>query len=205
LRSDAGSCYPLRVSKRRAAPSRLRRERVRGLALWFLAPLLVVVQLLGGRGALVHAHDETGPHAHFLPAAASAGADTSWHAAAHRPTEDDHALEDVQARREHENEHEHDGDLPSHAQFTALAADASLGVPRGVLVDTSGDEFGAAQHLLGRRSIAFAGPPASALAPPELMHLRPPRAASIAPQNPSVRRERSGAALVLGSSRALRI
>jgi hypothetical protein len=197
------------VSKRRAAPSRLRRERVRGFALWCLAPLLVVVQLLGGRGALVHAHDGAGPHAHFLPAAPSAGVDASWHAAAHRPTEDDRALEDVQARREHanghENEHEHGDDSPSHTQLTAVAADASLGVPRGVLVDTSGEELGAAQRLLGRRSIAFAAPPASALAPPELLHLRPPRAASTAPQNPSVRRERSGAALVLGSSRALRI
>ncbi len=192
---------------RRALESRIRRARPRAFALWFLAPLFVFVQLLGGRGALVHSHGEEGPHAHFLPAAPSSGAaDASWHAEAHRHTDGDHALETAQLRREHESDHghEHDEDSPSRARFTA-AADSPLGVPSGVLVDTSGEELGAAQRVLGRRWTAFAAPPMSTLAPPESIHLRPPRAASVGPAHLSVRRERSGAALVLSSSRALRI
>lgn len=156
------------------------RKPTRSRLLWLLVPVLLFAQVLGGRAALLHAHDEVGQHLHMLaspPAESTSRVTAAWHHSQHEDDEHQHPMTDVPVE-------EHGGVL--------------IELPPVLVAGPSANVTGAAlaAHLQALHvSVLCIG---ELLRPPPL----PPVVRADLPQ---VRRQRSGTAILLGSSRALLI
>jgi hypothetical protein len=190
---------------RRAFESQIRRGRRRTFALWFLAPLLMCVQLLAGRGVLWHAHGDEGPHVHLLPSAIDAsehGVDRAWHAGVH--ARDEHHAE----HHDHDKAHADDlerHDAPTRPHLEAAHEPSALGIPSGVRLEAPSMCLVAALRATDAAPLALGPPRRCTPVSVECAEFRPPRDWSVAAARPRVRQVRSGTALLLSSSRALRI
>jgi hypothetical protein len=167
-------------------PLSVRTKRVRVLCAWLLVPLLLFVQLLGGRAALLHAHGTAGWHVHVL------AAHHEHHA---------HELSDAWHRAQHAtDEHASDEHAPSPAEEPTVEL-------RGVLVQVPAS-IGIAPdggHMPGQSTIR--PPPVfHGMEPGYVAQLRErPARLTTLPERPQIRSHRSGLATLLRSSRAILI
>lgn len=188
LRVDARSCYFIPQMRHRALEGRLRRQQAPARLCWVLATALLLVQLLGGRGLLVHQHEDSGYHAHLLSAGIDAHSAGDWHAQEHA-----HAEHGAPASPAHEPAYESAHEL------------LSLGVPHGLIVEAPRDSFAASLRPERGILVALASRMSVGIVQAALADFRPPRPPTSAARDLLVRRERTGSVLVLSTSRALRI
>ncbi|MBI5433997.1 MAG: hypothetical protein HZA52_14290 [Planctomycetes bacterium] len=154
--------------------------RSRARLLWGLIVVLLFSQVLGGRAALLHAHDEVGRHLHVIdsrPAESSSRVTATWHHSQHEGDEHRHPMTEVPAE-------EHGGVLIELPPVLVTG-------PRANLTGAATTARLLALHVAVMSSGVL-------LRPPPL----PPVVRS---ERPQVRRQRSGTAILLGSSRALLI
>lgn len=178
LRTTPPACYA--IHRMGGQDEKASRNPRRSRLLWFLVPVLLFAQVLGGRAALLHAHDEVGQHLHMLalpPAESSSCVTAEWH----------HS--------------QHEGDKHEHLMTNAPVEDHG-----GVLIELP--------------SVLVAGPCANVTGAAMAAHLQalhvtvlctgvllrpPPLPTVVRAELPQVRRQRTGTAMLLGSSRALLI
>lgn len=136
-----------------------------------------------------HEHADHGYHAHLLGDLIDThrvGAGAAWHA------------------REHaHSEPRSDGAPAAPPKYGASEDSLSLGVPDGLLIETPTDSLGA--MLRAASGLAFVSPRLNWGAASVTTSLRPPRVSASPAARLQVRRQRTGIALVLSASRALRI
>ena len=180
LRSARPACYAFRRMGGQHSRASRKTTRLRARLLWLLVPVLLFAQVLGGRVALLHAHDEIGQHLHVLgspPAESSSRVMAAWHHSQHEGDGHQHPKTDVPVE-------EHGGIL--------------IALPPMLVAAPSANVTGAAMaaHLQALHvSVLCSG-----------VLLRPPPLPPVfRAELPQVRRQRSGTAILLGSSRALLI
>lgn len=178
LRTARPACYAFH--RMGGQHSRASRKPTRSRLLWLLAPVLLFAQVLGGRAALIHAHDEVGPHLHMLaspPAESSSRVTAEWHHSQHEDDEHEHPMTDVPVE-------EHGGVL---IELPPVLVAGPCAIVTGAAM---------AAHLQALPvTVLCSG-----------VRLRPPPLPTVVrAERPQVRRQRSGTAMLLGSSRALLI
>ncbi len=180
LRTATPSCYAFSRMGSHHTRANRKPTRSRARLLWLLVPVLLFAQVLGGRAALLHAHDEIGHHLHMLaspPAESSSRVTAAWHHSQHEGDEHQHPKADVPVE-------EHGGVLIELPPVLVAAPSANV----------TGAAMTAQLQAL-HVTVLCSGVP-----------LRPPPLPTVVrAELPQVRRQRSGTAMLLGSSRALLI